>query len=373
LNERPLRILQILRAPIGGLFRHVSDLTEALAERGHQVGIVVDSLVSDAHTAQKLDRLRPFASLGVHQVPMPRLLGMGDVSTPLRIGALARQLQADVLHGHGAKGGLYARWGRGKNRVALYTPHGGVLHFPPSSPSGRVFGFLERRLMARTDAMIFESAFARDAFARQIAEPSCVTEIIHNGLAPAEFVPVTPGPNAADFAFVGELRDLKGIFPLIEALATLSSQPKPPSLVMAGDGPDRGALEGRIAALGLRDRVQLLGVQPARSVFAQGRTVIVPSLAESLPYVVLEAVAAGRPVIATRVGGIPEIFGPTAASLIAPGDAAALAAAMLGELQDPARSATEAATRLAHVQKGFSLGTMTDAIEALYRRSVGKA
>ena len=373
MSERPLRILQILRAPIGGLFRHVADLTEALAGRGHQIGIVVDSLVSDTQTREKLERLDVFAPLGIHAVPMPRLIGGGDVSTPLRISALAGRLDIDVLHGHGAKGGLYARIARGRRRVALYTPHGGVLHFPPTSPSGRVFGFLERQLMARTDAMIFESEFARAAFARQIVEPSCPTEIIHNGLAPAEFVPITPGPDAADFAFVGELRALKGIFPLIEALAALSTRTPQPTLVMAGDGPDRTALEGRVRALGLSDRVRLLGVQPARAVFAQGRTVVVPSLAESLPYVVLEAAAAGRPVVATRVGGIPEIFGQTAASLVAPGDSAALADAMACAIDDPAASAAQTHTRREHVQQGFSIATMTDRIEAVYHRTMRAA
>ena len=80
---------------------------------------------------------------------------------------------------------------------------------------------------------------------------------------------------------------------------------------MAGDGPERSSLMARIHALGLIDRVTLPGAQPARAMFAQGKIAIVPSLAESLPYVVLEAIAAQRPLIATGVGGIPEICGPT--------------------------------------------------------------
>jgi glycosyltransferase involved in cell wall biosynthesis len=96
----------------------------------------------------------------------------------------------------------------------------------------------------------------------------------------------------------------------------------------------------------------------------------VPSLAESLPYVVLEAAAAGRPVIATRVGGIPEIFGPTEASLIPPADSGALAAAMARALADPDAAAREAATRLAYIAPRFSVIHMTDEIEALYHRSL---
>ena len=105
---------------------------------------------------------------------------------------------------------------------------------------------------------------------------------------------------------------------------------------MAGDGPARAELEARIAELGLASRITLVGAQPARAMFARGRAVVVPSLAESLPYVVLEAAAAGLPVIATKVGGIAEIFGPTAGSLLPPGDAEALARAMSRVLDDPA-------------------------------------
>src|SRR5215217_4372896 len=80
---RPLRILQVMRAPVGGLFRHVADLTRGLAARGHSVGLVVDSLASDAQTEKRIEALRKFTALGVHAMPMPRLLGMGDLTTPL--------------------------------------------------------------------------------------------------------------------------------------------------------------------------------------------------------------------------------------------------------------------------------------------------
>jgi glycosyltransferase involved in cell wall biosynthesis len=99
-----------------------------------------------------------------------------------------------------------------------------------------------------------------------------------------------------------------------------------------------------------------------------GRCAVVPSLAESLPYVVLEAAAAGLPVVATSVGGIPEIFGPTAGSLVPPADTASLRTALQAVLDDPAAAAAEAAVRLAHVRAEFSVDRMADAIEALYRQ-----
>jgi glycosyltransferase involved in cell wall biosynthesis len=370
--EKPLRILQVLRAPVGGLFRHVNDLTQALVARGHEIGIAVDSLSSDALTAERLHRLKPFASLGVHTFPMPRVIGGGDLTTPLSLGRLAGRLDIHVLHGHGAKGGLYARLGRGK-RVALYTPHGGVLHFAPRSAQGLMFQTIERVLLPITDAIVFESHFARDAFHRLIGKPRCPDPVIHNGLTPAEFEPVSPKADAADFVFIGEFRELKGIHYLLEALAGVSAPGgRPATMVMAGGGPDFDKFRAEIAALGLTDRVQLLGVKPARAVLPQGRIAVVPSLAESLPYVVLEAAAAGLPVIATRVGGIPEIFGPTAGGLVPPADAAPLKAAMQQALDEPDAARAEAARRLDHIAAEFSVARMTDAIEALYRAALDR-
>jgi glycosyltransferase involved in cell wall biosynthesis len=363
-TRSPLRILQVLRAPVGGLFRHVADLTRELASRGHQVGVVVDSLANDAQTEALLGALEQHAELGIHRLPMPRLFGKGDLTTPFAVAKLARRLNVDILHGHGAKGGFYARlalYGRVRAR-AFYTPHGGVLHFPANSGSGRLFHRIERMLMARTSAIIFESAYAQTTYSSLIGTPTCRTEIVHNGLRPDEFTPVQPVADAADFAFVGELRALKGIFPLVEALAGLDGA----TLVMAGEGPDRAALEARIAELDLAHRVKLVGSHPARPVFAMGRCVIVPSLAESLPYVVLEAAAAHLPVIATRVGGIPEIFGPIAQRLVPAGDPKSLSVAMRGFLNDQASANTDMRRLLDHVAAGFSVSHMTDSIESLY-------
>ena len=367
----PLRILQILRAPVGGLFRHVGDLTRELAARGHDVGVIVDSLRSDALTEQRLESLRPLTRLGIHSLPMPRVLGRQDLTTPLAIRALARKLGARVLHGHGAKGGLGARlgrWGR-RNSVSLYTPHGGVLNYKPGSGSARLFGTIERLLLPITDGIIFESAFARRAYLQQIAEPRCPTPVIHNGVAAAEFEPIPLEPDDADFVFIGEFRPVKGIEFMLDALQSVTAPDgRPATLVMAGDGPDRSKVEAQIGRLGLGGRVKLLGAQPARPTLARGRCLVVPSLAESLPYVVLEAASASRPVISTRVGGIDEIFGPTADSLLPAADAAALAAAMRAFLADPDAAEAEMRVRYEYIAPRFSITHMVDQIEALYRK-----
>jgi len=371
MTDRPLRILQILRAPVGGLFRHVSDLTRELASRGHQIGIVADSLTSDGLTAERLERLRPYATLGIHSTPMPRTVGLGDLTSPFQIRKLASDLDIQVLHGHGAKGGLNARWARigARNRVALYTPHGGVLNYKVGSPVGLVFRLFEKTIINLTDGFIFESAFAQRAFFERIDHPNQPTPVIHNGLAPDEFEPITPGPDARDFVFIGEFREMKGIHYLIDAIAEVRAPGgRPATMVMAGDGPDMPAVKAQIARMGLEDRITLLGAKPARPTLALGRCEVVPSLAESLPYVILEAASAARPVIATDVGGISEIFGPTAPSLIPPADSAALRRAMQAFMDDPAAADAEMRVRLDYIRDRFSLRHMTDQIEALYRQ-----
>jgi glycosyltransferase involved in cell wall biosynthesis len=375
-QRRKLRILQIMRAPVGGLFRHVADLTRALDGMGHEVGLVVDSLAGDAQTDARLAALAPHAKLGIHRLPMPRVLGGGDLTTPLAVRRLARKLDIHILHGHGAKGGFYARLARiGNSRArALYTPHGGVLHFSAQSTSGRLFHRLERWLIPQTAAIIFESAFARTTYSRLIGPPTCPVAVIHNGLSPDEFVPVETAPDADDFVFVGELRELKGIFPLVEAMTGVTRPDgSPATLVMAGDGPDRATLAARLAELGLAPRVKLVGAQPARPMFARGKIVVVPSLAESLPYIVLEAAAAQKPVIATNVGGIPEIFAGETDGLLPPGDAQALARAMQEALDAPHPAHERMMRRLARIETHFAVGPMATAIEALYRAALAQS
>ena len=353
---------------MGGLFRHVRDLTQELAERGHQIGVVADSLTSDTLTAERLEALRPFASLGVLTLPMPRLLGWDDFATPYRLRKLAKRLNVDVLHGHGAKGGLGARVARHGGQVSLNTPHGGVLNYAPGSIAGHFFRTAERALARMTDAYVFESAYAQRAFHQQIGHPPGREAVIHNGLAPSEFEPVQLDADAKDFVFIGEFRDVKGIPVLIDALRDLRTPDgRPATIAMAGGGREFDFWRQRVVEGGLEDRIELMGVKPARAALQRGNILVVPSLAESLPYVILEGAAAGRQVISTKVGGIAEIFGPTARHLVEPGDARALGAAMQRSLNDPNEAAREAAERLEFIRPRFSIAHMADQIEALYR------
>jgi len=134
-----------------------------------------------------------------------------------------------------------------------------------------------------------------------------------------------------------------------------------------GDGPDRSAFEAQVRAQSLGARVRFVGAQPARQAFACGRLLVVPSRAESLPYIVLEAAAAGVPLVTTMVGGIPEILGPDAAELVPPGDPTALAHAIDLALRDPGAKRAGSERLQARVREVFSCDVMTDAVLAAYR------
>lgn len=368
----PLNILHVLRAPVGGLFRHVCDLARGQAARGHQVGVIADQASGGARADAALADLAPVLALGLTRVPMARDLGGGDIAAIRHVGKRAVTQDVQVLHGHGAKGGAYARLARGGGALRVYTPHGGSLHYRWATLAGAVYLTAEAILKRRTDLFLFESDYGRATFAAKIGAPdrAALVRVVHNGVAESEFLPVAPAADATDLLFVGELRRLKGVDVLIAAIAMLARDGHRITATLVGDGPDRAAFEAAVTMQNLHNAIRFVGAKPARTAFALGRILVLPSRAESLPYVLLEAAAAGLPIIASNVGGIPEIVGPDASDLVPPADPAALAGAIMARMQDPdARKAT--ATRLqARVRASFSVDVMTDGVLDGYRQAL---
>ena len=371
------RILHVLRAPVGGLFRHVLDLSGEQSAVGHDVGLVMDSTTADALTEKRIAEAVPNLTLGVTRIPMSRLPGLGDVSASNSVRAAAKTKRADVLHGHGAKGGAYARIAgmalrREKQRVAVfYTPHGGSLHFPPLSPQGMTYTAIERFLARHTDGLIFESDFARRVFEERIGKDLAEERVITNALQPNDFITHVPEPDAYDFLFVGELRKLKGVDVLLNALAEVAEL-RPVNALIVGSGADREALEFLASDLGIEDKVTFAGAIPARDVFTRARCIVVPSRAESLPYIVLESAAARMPLLATNVGGIPEIVAGTDTRLLPPGDVGALASAMLEFLDAPQDAQARAKRLQDSVHLRFAVGSTTAAVLKFYADRLGR-
>jgi glycosyltransferase involved in cell wall biosynthesis len=387
-SEEPLNILHVLRAPVGGLFRHVTDLARGQAVRGHRVGLIADRSTGGAQAEATLAALASKLALGVTRVPMSRHVGASDFLAVGHVSERAKAVGANVIHGHGAKGGAYARLGftpspTDRKTIRVYTPHGGSLHFHWGSPTGLVYLNAERALMSRTELFLFESAYGRDVFKTKIGEPPSrrpslppsLVRVVHNGVTDDEFQPIVVSQGATDLLFIGELRLLKGVDVLIAAIKQLAQEGRSVdgrkvTATIVGDGPDRAQFEREVGKHGLDDRVQFVGAKPARQAFTLGRLLIVPSRAESLPYIVLEAAAAGVPMIATQVGGIPEIFGPDAGALVAPGDPAALAQAISQATQDRGARHSASLRLKTRLRALFSADAMTDAILAAYREAL---
>lgn len=353
------RILHVFRAPVGGLFRHVMDLARLQAAAGHAVGIICDSTTGGERGERALTELLPSLELGLVRIPMQRNPHRSDWTCLRAVGRRAATVGADVLHGHGAKGGAYARLARGSAAIRCYTPHGGSYNYRPGSALHRLYMGAEAVLARRTDAFLFESEYVAGRHRTFVGGPEQVTRIVHNGLAEAEFAPVQRVTDPFDLLYVGELREAKGLPYLLDALIRLRSEGRALRLLMVGSGPDAGVLRENVERLGLAGAVSFEPPQAIRSVLARGRILVVPSLAESLPYVVLEAAAAQQPLVATSVGGIPEIFGPTADDLVPARDATALASGIRRVL-DEAPEVLDAQVRAlsASIHQRFSLERM---------------
>jgi glycosyltransferase involved in cell wall biosynthesis len=367
----PLNILHVFRAPVGGLFRHVLDLTREQIARGHRVGLIADQSTGGERADDALRTIEPSLALGLTRIAMRRQPGPGDLFVLAHVMRRVAQAQADVVHGHGAKGGAYARLVVGNPRaLRAYTPHGGSLLFGHDTLAGKFYLTTERLLMLRGDLFLFESAFSADMFHRKIGTPKGLVRVVHNGVSRAEFAPVATNPDATDLVFLGELRHLKGIHVLIDAIAQLHRDGRNVTATLVGDGPDRDGLLAHVERCGLNAAVRFQPAMAARQAMTLGKVMVAPSRFESLPYVVLEAAAASKPLITTHVGGIPEIYGPLSNTLVPPGDAAALAGAIAQALDRP-QDMMELTRKLRdRVQASFSVESMVKGVLTAYQTAL---
>jgi len=373
-----LKIVHVVRSPVGGIFRHVVDLADAQAKAGHDVGIICDSTTGGRFEDDLIARAASSLALGVTRFPMRRSISLSDLAAARRMLGEIGRLNPDVIHCHGAKGGAYGRliaaWlGRRRPIARLYAPHGGSLHFDETSLEGRIYLRLERAFERITDALVHVSAYEAETYRRKVGVARCEAIVIRNGLREDEFVPTVPRADARDLLFLGVLRDLKGIDVFLEAVAALETRHRRKVTAhVVGQAEEGERYRALARTLGIADRVAFSDPMPTREAFAGARAIVVPSRAESMPYVVLEAIAAGMPIVATRVGGIPEIFGPAADQLVPPGDSGALAEAIAGLLADPRRSAGAAAARREWLRPRFDIEAMEQQVEALYRRILAR-
>ena len=364
---KPLRILHAVRAPVGGIIRHILDLANGQAERGHEVGIIADSLTGGPRADAALSEIAPRLALGMHRIAVHREPHPLDLLSYAKLSRLIRKLNPDVLHGHGAKAGAFMRARRhGPRKIRVYTPHGGSLHYPLSTRKGMFYSRLERALMNRTELFLFESAFARNTYQRTIGIPKGLVRCVFNGVTAKEFEPLATAEDATDVVYVGEFRHIKGADIVVDAIARLRAGGRPVTLTLGGDGEEMQALRAQCERLGLGSAVRFLGHVPARAGFSKGRLLVVPSRGDSMPYVVIEAAAAGIPILAAKVGGIPEILGPDHPNLVPSDNVPALADAIAAAIDNPFGMRDRARALRERVQEHFSQTAMVEGILTSY-------
>ena len=356
-----MRILHVLRAPVGGLMRHVTDLIGVQAALGHEMGLACGG--SKDEVAQAAKPIAASCRLGVAHLPMSRLPGVADVLVYRRFRSLVERIAPDVVHGHGAKGGALARLAASSvGARAFYTPHGGSLHYDHATPTSLVYLGAERWMRRRTAGLLFVCDWEKRCFDSKVGLRDVPHRVVHNGLRDDDFA----DPSCAgdiDILFVGELRPLKNVHVLLQAIAML--RPEPPVLAtIVGDGPSRAQLEKLAADLGIDDRVAFVGRRPAPEMLRRARLLVIPSEKEALPYVALEGMAAGVPIIASHVGGLPEVLPQDC--LVEPGNPISLAKAISEALLNISDRKRDAILRVTEVRARFNAQRMGEAVTSFY-------
>jgi glycosyltransferase involved in cell wall biosynthesis len=360
------RVLHVVKvAGISGAENHLLLLLPALRERGWDVAAVM--LHEGERGAEEFATRLEGGGVPVERVRVRRAL---DPRAFRRILGRARSERPAILHTHlvhadfhGLPAGRLARV-----PVLVSTKHG----FNPFR-EGKAFAVADRAVAALADVHVAISAgLARYLSEREGFDPASF-EVVHYGIEAGPEPPPLPG--APRLAVVGRLIPIKGHDVLLRAFAAARGSHAGLTLEVAGEGPLEQELRATVERRGLDDDIAFLGrVAPAASVFERAQIVVVPSFGEGFGMVALEAMERGRPVVASAVGGLPEIVDDGRTGIVVPaGDVDALAAAIVDLVHDPARAAAMGAAGRARALEEFSQERCTTRIEALYDAALAAA
>jgi glycosyltransferase involved in cell wall biosynthesis len=348
----------------GGPVEHMLTLARGLADSG----VEVEAVCAASEIAVRLEAVGARA----HVVPVRHGLDVRGAR------ALRRCLQrVDVQHAQDRRSGLWVRLlpATSPRAVRVYTVHGlpGPYLPPPAGPAGPglraaiAYRGIDAGLARRADAVVTQTRALERALVGRLGWPADRMTVIPNGVELGE-------PLASRGHAIGTLstfEPVKGLDCFLDSAALLAERRLDLRFLLFGVGSLDGALHSRSLRLGIGSRVGFPGWIPTREALGQLAVLVLPSHMENAPLVLLEAMAAGVPVVATRVGGIPELAPPGTAVLVAPGDAAALAAAVERLLDDPAHTAAQVAAARDHVQRHGSADAMIRRTRELYGRLLG--
>jgi glycosyltransferase involved in cell wall biosynthesis len=379
----PTRVLRVIaRMNIGGPARHVSMLSGRLSPERFQTLLVHGSLPPGEGSFEWLAdtegcRVKVLASLG------PEVRPLADLKALVALMRVMRAYRPQIVHTHTAKAGVIGRLAAvvavRPRPVIVHTYHGHVLEGYFGPVLSGVYRFLERRLAAVSDCLIGVSrATVADLVRLRVAKRSRF-RVVPLGLDLARFL--QPDRQAAGalrarhgiapddvlVAFVGRLVPIKRVDLVLRAIAAARHQIAAVRLIVVGDGPERGRLESLTRDLRLGDAVRFLGYLPDSSVAAAAADLaILASDNEGTPVALIEAAAAGRPAVATAVGGVPEVLVPGTGLLARAGDHAGLAAAVVRLAADAQLRAQMGMRAREHVRRTFAIERLLRDMEALY-------
>lgn len=369
------RVLMVVESSSGGTGRHVLDLCEGLLARGSEVHLVYSTGRIDRFFR---DRLAALPALRHAGLPMRREIHPADTSL---VKAVRRYLREngpfDAVHGHSSKGGAVARLAAvGTGVPAFYTLHGFIIMDPGLPLWKRAFYLgIEVLLSWGTAGIIAVSPEEQRAAVRLGLGRNRVT-LVPNGIRPVPPVPRAEARRALGVSddalvvgFVGRLVDQKAPDVLLKAFARAAGEVPSADWVLAmiGSGPLGEGLRLQAADLGVADRVLWPGELDARGVLPAFDVFALSSRKEGLPYVVLEAMSAGLPVVATASAGVEILVRPGVNGYVpATDDVAAFAGALADLARDPARRTSQGAAsrRLAG---RFTVEAMVEGTLAAYR------
>lgn len=368
-SRRPVPILHVRQAAGGGggADRVVLDLVKRL-DRNKFSPLVVYLLRNGDPACQPLEELREAGT------PCVGLSG-GRVFDPRQIRQLSRVIgehRPRLIHCHDPKSdvlGSWVKWGR--SLAAVSTLHGWVR----KTRRGHLYAWLDLKALRGFDAVIAVSGYTA-----RVAEESGVkrVDVIRNGIDTTWWQRRSAEPAGARvIAYVGRLSREKAPLDFVRVAHRIAAEEPECRFVVAGEGPERAAMETLAREVALGERMEFLGHVESlrlRELYKGIDVLLLTSQTEGLPIAVLEACAMGTPVVATGVGGVPELVVDGQTGLLAPaGDVEGLARAVLRLLREPplaARLATDARSR---VEQQFSLDTMVSRTEAVYARLLGGA
>lgn len=341
------RVLMVVESSAGGTGRHVMDLSEGLILRGWEVHMVYSPQRMDRVFQ---DRLQHMEALHHAPVPMRRSIHPADIAA---VRAVRRYLRTfgpfDIIHGHSSKGGAVARMAAvGTGVPAFYTLHGLIMTDPAQPRCKRaLYRSLERGLSLLSARIITVSPETERAAVNLGLGRSRVL-MVPNGIGPMTLTPRAEARKTLGVAddmtvigFVGRLVHQKAPEVLVNAFARTVQAVPAARLAIVGSGPLEATLRQLSGRLGLSDRILWLGQRDAKNVLAAFDVFAMSSRYEGLPYVLLEAMAAGLPVVATTTSGGELLIQPGVnGTLVQPDDPAALAEELASLISAPQRMAS---------------------------------